>query len=202
MGGNTTIKTRGGKDVSAQRIPLKEIGRKDFVKKFQDFLIAMNKSFKNDYGYLIWEDEKEITNGGIFNGSTSFIMSPDYNDDEVVLHKQTAGDLDVAVPREHAKDIFNFLEGIEGTPKAELTPGIKYIGNNANTEDKLGNTIICIAQAQFGDIVVQAQLDLELSEFQDGKVQKGFADDKGNVFDENGSLLTTIENIEIIKNSW
>jgi len=168
MGGNTTIKTKSGKEVSAERIPLKDIGRKEFVKKFQDFLLGMNKSFKNSFGYPIWSNEKEIMNGGVFNGSTSFIMSPDYKDDEVVLHKQSAGDLDVAVPREYGKDIFNFLEGVEGTPLAEFAKDVTYIGNYANTEDKLGNTIICIAQAKFGDLVVQAQLDLELSEMTDG----------------------------------
>ena len=168
MGGNTTIKTKSGEEVPAERIPLKEIGRSNFVKDFQVFLLNMNKEFKKDFGYPIWVDEKEITNGGIFNGSTSFIMSPDYKDDEILPYKSSAGDLDVAVPRELGKDIFNFLESIEGTKRAELASNITYIGNNANTEDKLGNTIICIAKATFGDITVQAQLDLELSDMENG----------------------------------
>jgi len=165
MGGNTTIKTKNDEIISAEKIPLKEIGRSKFVKKFQDFLINLNNKFKKECGYPIWEDENEIKNGGIFNGSTSFIMSPNYNDDEIVKYKPQAGDLDVAVPREYGKDIYNFLEKHEGQ---EFVRGVKYVGNNANNENKLGNTIICIVKAQFGDITVQAQIDLELSEMKNG----------------------------------
>jgi hypothetical protein len=166
MGGNTTITTKGGVDISAERIPLKEIGRDNFVKKFQKLLLKLNKEFKKEYKFPIWEDEKEIMNGGIFNGSTSFIMNPNYGSDEIVKYKPSAGDLDVAVPREIAKEIYNFLEKHEGR---EFIPGIRYVGNNASDENRLGNTIICIANATFGDISVQAQMDLELSEMKSGK---------------------------------
>ena len=167
MGGNTTIKNKSGEQISAERIPLKEIGRDKFVKKFQRFLLKLNKEFTLKYNYPIWLNEKEILNGGIFNGSTSFIMNPYYNSDEIVKYKPQAGDLDVAVPREYAKDIYNFLEENEGR---EFIPGIKYLGNNANSENKLGNTIICLVNAKFnsGDISIQAQMDLELTEMNKG----------------------------------
>jgi len=164
MGGNTSI-IKNGKTISAERIPLKEIGRDKFVKAFQGFLKNLNKEFKKEYKYPIWSKESEIMNAGIFNGSTSFIMSPDYNSDEIVKYKPSAGDLDVAVPREYGKDIYNFLKKHEDE---EFYKGIKYIGNNANSEDKLGNTIICITKATFGDITVQAQMDLELSDMKNG----------------------------------
>lgn len=203
MGGNTTIKTKDGIDISAERIPLKKIGRGNFVKAFQKFIINMNNDFKKDYGYLIWEDEKEIKSGGIFNGSTSFIMSPDFSDSEIEQYKSSAGDLDVAFPREFAKDVFNFLEKNEGK---EFTPGIKYVGNNANSEDKLGNTLICIAKAKFntenGEIIVQAQLDLELSDYTDGDEQHGYIDTNGNIYDSNKKLISTKDNIEIISYGW
>jgi hypothetical protein len=51
MGGNTTITTKGGVDISAERIPLKEIGRDNFVKKFQKFLLKLNKEFKKEYKF-------------------------------------------------------------------------------------------------------------------------------------------------------
>jgi hypothetical protein len=166
MGGNTTIKTKSGELVSAERIPIKDIGRDNFVKSFQTFLLNINKEFKSVYGYYIWEDKNEIMNGGIFNGSTSFIMSPNFKTSDIEKFKPHAGDLDVAIPREIGQEVFDFLEDREGK---EFSPGIKYIGNNANTRDKLGNTLICIAKAQFGDIIVQAQLDLELSDMESGK---------------------------------
>ena len=136
MGGNTTIKTKSGELVSAERIPIKDIGRDNFVKSFQTFLLNINKEFKSVYGYYIWEDKNEIMNGGIFNGSTSFIMSPNFKTSDIEKFKPHAGDLDVAIPREIGKEVFDFLEDREGK---EFSPGIKYIGNNANTRDKLGN---------------------------------------------------------------
>jgi len=166
MGGNTTIKTKNNEIISAEKIPLKEIGRSKFVKKFQDFLIKLNNEFKKEYKYPIWKDENEIKNGGIFNGSTSFIMNPNYNDDEIVKYKPQAGDLDIAVPREYSKDIYNFLEKYENK---EFIKDVKYIGNNANNENKLGNTIICIVKVSFDNITIQAQMDLELSEFKNSK---------------------------------
>lgn len=164
MGGNTTIITKEGDSISAQRIPLKSIGRDVFVKSFQKFLLNLNASFKKEFKYPIWSDESEIMNGGIFNGSTSFIMDSNYNSDEIEKYKPNAGDLDVAVPREYGADIYKFLENHEGT---EFSDNIKYVGNNAKSHDKLGNTLICITKAKFGDIVVLAQLDLELSDFQE-----------------------------------
>ncbi len=194
MGGNTTIKTQKGVEVSAERIPLKEIGRDKFVKKFQKFLIKLNSEFKKTYGHPIWEDEKEIMNGGIFNGSTSFIMNPNYKSNDIIKYKPTAGDLDVMVPKEYSKEIFNFLEKNEGK---EFIPGIRYIGNNANTENKLGNTIICIVNAKFGDISVQAQMDLELSEFEDGEIVKGY-EENGIVFDENKIPISSLDKVTVI----
>jgi len=161
MGGNTTIKTKDGTSISAERIPLKKIGRDKFIKKFQRFLLKLNSDFKKVYKHPIWENTDEILNGGIFNGSTSFIMDPNYDSNEIIKYKPSAGDLDVMIPREYAKDVYNFLQKNEGK---EFIPGIRYIGNNAQSENKLGNTIICIVNAKFGDISVQAQMDLELSD--------------------------------------
>ena len=55
--------------------------------------------------------------------------------------------------------------------------------------------------AKFNDIVVQAQLDLELSDFIDGEEQEGYIDSKGNIYDKDKKLITTKDNIEIT-GSW
>ncbi len=165
MGGNTTIKTKNKINIAAERVPLKEIGRDKFVKKFQKFLLQFNKEFFKENKFYIWEDEEEIMNGGIFNGSTSFIMNPTYDSNEILKFKPSIGDLDIAVPKEIGKEIYNFLEKHEGS---EFIPGIKYVGNNANNENKLGNTIICICEVSFDNIKINVQMDLELSDMNKG----------------------------------
>ncbi len=202
MGGNTSITTKGGVNIDAERIPLDQIGRKNFVQKFQKFILNMNKEFKKDYGYYIWEDKKEIMNGGIFNGSTSFIMSPDFSDTEVVKYKKSAGDLDVSFRAEFAKDVYKFLEKVEGTSRAEFVKDIIYVGNNRTSVESLGNTIICIAKAKFDGTVVQCQLDLELSEYMDGDEQKGYIDNKGNIYNANKELVSVKDNVLITKHGW
>ena len=165
-GGNITIPDIHGVEHDAARIPLEDIGRKTFVESFQKFFLKLNTIFEKEYNYPLWPDTGEITNAGIFNGSTSFIMSADYSDEEVLKYKKTAGDIDVAFPREYGPDLYNLLLKLRGK---ELVPGLEYIGNNAKTQDKLGNTIICIVKARYGDIEVSAQVDMELSEFVQGK---------------------------------
>lgn len=166
MGGNTTIKTKDNTEISAERVPLDVIGRGNFVKKLQDFVLNLNKAFKSKNGYYIWEDKSEIMNGGIFNGSTSFIMSPDYSDSEIVKYKKSAGDADIAFPREYARDVYNFLEDNEGH---EFTKDAMYMGNNASTADRLGNTIICIVKMRFPEAIINVQVDMELSDFVDSE---------------------------------
>ena len=198
MGGNTSIMTNQGVEISPERVPLDVIGRSKFVKLLQNFIITLNKEFEKEHKYKIWEDESEIKNGGIFNGSTSFIMSPDFSDSEVVKYKKSAGDADVAFPREYAKDVYNFLEKNEGR---EFIKNVIYMGNNANNENKLGNTIICVIKMQFDNIVINVQVDLELSEFVNGEEQKGYIE--GNkIYDFNGKYLTSIDKVEILKNGW
>lgn len=165
-GGNTTVQTRGGVETKADTIPLKDIGRRTFVNRFTEVLIAINNQYKADHGEKLWADEKLITKGTIFNGSTSYIMSPDYSDEEIVQHKQIAGDLDVMVPRESGANLYETMERLENK---EIVPGATYMGTNAKTKTKLGNTMICIVLMEFtvnkGAIRIPAQIDFELSDF-------------------------------------
>lgn len=166
MGGNTSVTTKGGVEISPDRVPLDVIGRKAFVKRLQDFIITMNREFKKEYKHYIWEDLAEIKSGKIFNGSTSFIMSPDYSDSEIVKYKKSAGDADVSFPREYGPEVYDFLEKHEGR---EFVKGAMYMGNNANTRDKLGNTLIAVVKMEFPEAIINVQVDLELSDMKGGK---------------------------------
>jgi hypothetical protein len=199
MGGNTSITTKTGEMLDPERIPLAEIGRAKFVKLIQQFVMGLNKEFYRHNNYYIWEDNKEIMNGGIFNGSTSFIMSPDYSDAEVEKYKKSAGDVDLAFNSSYAKDVYNYLEDHEGV---EFAPGAKYLGNNRNSEDALGNTIICLVKLKFGNTIVQAQIDFELSEFVDGDEMHGYIDSDGIIYDSDKNKISSKNNVEIIRNGW
>ena len=116
-GGNTSVTNIKGDTVNPDRIPLDKIGRKEFVTKFQQFFLKFNKIFEKEYGNKLWADENEITNAGIFNGSTSFIMADDVPDDELLKYKKSAGDIDVAFPKEYADELFALLEKFKNTCK-------------------------------------------------------------------------------------
>ena len=169
-GGNTPVKNIKGNTINPERIPLDIIGRSTFVKTFQKFFLKFNAMFEKEYGNKLWADEKEIMNAGIFNGSTSFIMADEVPDDELLKYKKSAGDIDVAFPKEYAEELFSLLSA---NKDKEIIPGVKYIGNNKEKEGDgnkgFGNTIIAVFQATFKDISVYCQVDFELSDFENNK---------------------------------
>ena len=88
MGGNVTAISKSGKQTKAEKIPIKTIGRQKFVKVIQDLLKQINKDFKKLFKTELWTDEKQIANGFVFNGSTSFIMNPEIPDEEIILFRK------------------------------------------------------------------------------------------------------------------
>jgi hypothetical protein len=165
-GGNTTVKNKAGDIVDAERIPLDEIGRKVFVKRFQDFFLKLNSKFEDEYGSKLWPDEKEIMNAGVFNGSTSFIMADDIPDKELLKYKKSAGDIDIAFPKECAQDLFALLLDNKGK---DIIPNMEYIGSNKDDGGKFGSTIIAIVKCTFDTVTIRAQVDFELSDFENNK---------------------------------
>lgn len=166
-GGNTTVQDRQGNEITAKSIPLKDIGRKNFVKKFNELLIQINKLFKKDHGHPLWISDKLITDAIIYNGSTSFIMNQKYDDISIVSAKSHAGDLDVVIKREDGPLLYDTLEKYE---HKEIVPDAEYMGTNARSKNKIGNTLICVFLLRFetskGSIQVPAQVDFELTEFE------------------------------------
>ena len=167
-GGNTSVFTQDGTITKADTIPLKEIGRRTFINRFNEVLFWINNQFQKDHNKKLWVDDRLITNAIIFNGSTSFVMSPNYTDEEIIKYKERMGDADVMIPREYGPMIYDTLSKFE---KKEVIPGSIYMGNNASSKNKLGNTLICVILMTFntkkGPIRVPVQLDLELSDFTD-----------------------------------
>lgn len=146
MGGNVTGITKSGKETRAQKIPLKSIGRKVFVDKISALLKFINKDFEKEFKSKLWKDETQIANGFIFNGSTSFIMNQDYDDEEIVRYKPSAGDLDIAVPEFLKENLWRYLDKND---EKEIVPGVTYMGSNKPTIDSIGSQINCVFLIEF-----------------------------------------------------
>ena len=168
MGGNVTaMNKRTGETVRAQKIMVKDIGRKEFMDRFVLIFKRMNADFKKRFKRPIWIDEKILTSGFVFNGSTSFIMDPTLSDEEVMKAKPSAGDIDITVPEELKEDLWKYLDSIEGQ---EIIPGSTYWGSNKPTLSSIGEQINSVIVVDFPNgQKAYAQVDFEFLPFEDNR---------------------------------
>lgn len=168
MGGNVTaINKVTGEQISAEKINVKEIGRKEFIETFVKIFKKMNSDFYKKYKRKIWVDENHLIDGFAFNGSTSFIMDPSLSDDEVLKYKPTAGDIDIVVPEELKEDLWKYLDSIEDK---EIIPGAKYMGSNRPTLSSVTDQINSVIIVEFKNgIRAKCQVDFELLPFENNK---------------------------------
>jgi len=168
MGGNVTAVNKvTGAETRAEKIQVKDIGRKQFISTFVEIFKVMNKQFKAKYKKPIWVDEKILANGFAFNGSTSFIMDPSLSDEEVMKYKPSAGDLDITVPEELKEDLWKYLDSLEGK---EIIPGATYMGSNKPTISSIGEQINSVIMVDFPNGQrAYAQVDFEFLEFENDK---------------------------------
>jgi hypothetical protein len=165
MGGNARATNKiTGIDTLAQKIPIKDIGRQAFIKKFIELFEEIDRQFEKMYGKPLWENKSILKNGVAFNGSTSFIMNPDIHDDEVIPYKPTSGDIDIMVPEQYKSELWQLLDSFEAKPK--IMKDVVYKGSNKLAISSIGEQINCVFQITFGDIVSQSQIDWEFTEFE------------------------------------
>lgn len=161
-GGNVTVTSKKGTETRAQKIPIKTIGRDKFYKVVTDLLKKINKDFKKKFKTLLWTDETQIENGFTFNGSSSFIMDPNIPDEEIVKYKETAGDLDIAVPDFQRKNLWTYLDSIDSK---EVIPGVTYMGSNRPKFSPNEDQINCVFVVDFDGLKVPMQIDWEFLPF-------------------------------------
>lgn len=168
-GGNLSVKL-GDTTYEAQKIPIKEIGIEKFRKDFVNLFKVINKLYFKKFKEYLWGDEKDLENGLLFNGSTSFIMDPKYSAQEIAKYKETSGDLDVIIPEEKAQNLWLLLKDLEDK---KITSDIIYISNNRNNINALGDQINALFKYSFKkDNVIHtifAQVDFEKLEFKNSK---------------------------------
>ncbi len=70
-------------NVQAEKIDMSKSTRAEFVKLTNNLFYNINKRFEKKYKQKLWVDESKFRSGELYNGSTSFIFSPDYSDEEV-----------------------------------------------------------------------------------------------------------------------
>ena len=172
-GGNATATIKKtGKNTLAQKIPLKEIGRSKFIKKFTQIFMYINKLYKSHYKEPLWKNTSILKNGLAFNGSTSFIMNPEIADKDVIPFKPKSGDLDIMIPSYKAKNLWHVLDSIEDK---EILPDVIYKGCNKLNPESMGLQINSVFEVKFGDIITQSQVDFEFAEFDKAGVPDEFS---------------------------
>lgn len=168
MGGNVQAFNKvTGEKTNAEKIPLKEIGRSDFVNTFVRVFKKINSDFNSKFKKKIWVDETHLMTGFAFNGSTSFIMDPEISDEEIIKYKQSAGDLDVIVPEELKEELWKYLDSIEDK---EVIPGVKYMGSNRPTISSVTDQINSVFVVTFPNgVKASCQVDFEFLPFENNK---------------------------------
>jgi len=154
-GGNLAVK-----GVQAEKIDMSKSTRKEFVSLSNKLFIQINKLYHKAYKNWLWVDEKKLHSGELFNGSTSFIFSPEYSDEDIMKYKTKSGDIDVIIPKEKAANLWNLLAKWEDK---EIIPGVEYLGNNRASEKSLGDQINSIFKVTFSNgYYVPMQVDFEM----------------------------------------
>lgn len=162
-GGNVTATNKKtGIEISAQKIPLQKVGIQNFRNKFFDLFKELNSLYKKKYKDFLWPDLNDIKNGMVFNGSTSYIMNPDYNEDELLKYKPSAGDLDIMVPEEKSINLWHLLDSIEGEKIGDFT----YHGNNRLNAGSIGTQINALFILHTVDGDIRCQVDFEFLPFE------------------------------------
>lgn len=161
MGGNLTVLDINNVEVQATKIDLKAVRRSKFKKQLYSLLQAINTLHEVQFGYKIWGE----INSDIFNGSSASIMDDNISDTDIYHHKPFLGDVDLAVPSEHAGTLLSLLDERKGQ---KITSKVELIGINRTIGQSVGTQINAIFKFKDPEDYL-VQVDFELLSFEDGK---------------------------------
>lgn len=162
MGGNVQVLSKGGEMVSADKINLKSYGRQKFIKDARELFLALNTIAEATNNRKIWPDESIILNSIVYNGSSSFALSQDFEDRDILGVKPNLGDIDIAVPKERNVDLFGVLEKLQGK---RVTQNVSFVGMNRTNIKSLGTQINAVFKFS-GEVETFVQVDFEFLEFE------------------------------------
>ena len=112
-GGNVKIG-----DVESTPVAVNKDNRSQVQNDTHEFLSNVSNSFKKEHGsHLFGKNNKALTTGSTYSGSTKHLMDNNIGHDEFVKHKRKlpddshahVGDIDVKVPNEHMENLHKHL---------------------------------------------------------------------------------------------
>lgn len=163
MGGNVIVKDVNGNDVPAVKVDLKAVGRSNVMKYAQDMFSALNTLHTAKFDEPLWKDTKVLKDSLVFNGSSSFVLSDRYTDEEILKVKPTMGDIDIAIPMQRAETLFELLQKMHGK---QITTGVEFVGMNRTTSSSLGTQINCVFKF-LKPVEYLVQVDFEFLPFEE-----------------------------------
>ena len=163
-GGNVIVTDKNGKLIPAERIPVKAIGRNRFIKDVKELIKTFNKLFEKKYKEPLWPNINQLLKGGIlFNGSASFLLDEDIPDDKVLPYKESAGDIDLIVPKDKKEKLWEFLNLLIGK---KINDKWTFINHNKENFNKIIDQINALFKyCPKKDLCVFSQIDFELLPF-------------------------------------
>lgn len=182
MGGNVTaIIKKTSEKTEAQKIDLRAIKRQNFINKVIELFKFINVDFKKEFLKSIWGDDTILEDGTAFNGSTSYIMNQEFSDAEILKYKSHAGDIDIVVPDYLGKELWVYLDSIEGK---EILQGVTYKGCNKPSITSIGSQINSVFEIDFGSVIIPIQVDFELVPFENNRPTEWASFSHSSSFDD------------------
>ena len=97
----------------ADKILMSKHDRDVVTKKIKDSLKDFNQKYEKKMAEKLWDD-KAITDGDIFSGSSKAFMSSDILSSDFAKHKEIVSDIDVQVDENSKETLAKFLESSKG----------------------------------------------------------------------------------------
>lgn len=152
-GGNANI---GG--ISADRLDLNKVSRKEVVKVIDRALQAINVAFNKLYKTPLWSPEL-IQSKEFLSGSALHLFDKNIPDDQFTQAKPSVGDIDTMIDKKLAEKVDEFLTNITGK---KIGPA-RLVGYKSN---RAQDTLISLWE--FQKPPVKVQIDMELVDYKRG----------------------------------
>lgn len=174
-----------GREGYAEDIDLKSgrITRPQLRADVIEMLKVLDNEFKQDHGRPLWDPAQRddiLGTGFAFNGSSAHLFTPPpteerpnegMTDEEFIEYKPKVGDIDLMVPKETERELFQTLNRLEDK---QLTSRIAYVGHNKKSAEGIDQINALFAytwdtQAPEGEGDTFFQIDFEFKDFEGGR---------------------------------
>lgn len=166
MGGNVNIVGPSGKSYRVDKPDFRKIDRTQFKKSFVDAFKVLDKLHAKKFGTPIWPAKTRDTllnTGEAFNGSSEHLFGNRLSDEEINEYKPTFGDIDLTVPKENFKTLFELLDEITGK---KLNSSVSYVDKKAGIGGEQINCLFTYSDGNNPQLYVQ--IDFESVDYESG----------------------------------